>query len=197
MKKIITINRQFSTGGREIGKRLADTLQISYYDNELITKVAEESKLDPKYIARYEESSVSRLFPFTFGKTMTTKYPIPQDTVYLEQSKIIRKLAQTQDMVIVGRCASHILKDSAFKVFIYSSDMKKRIERCYDKVPSDSNKTTEEMQKHILNIDKERRRYYEFYTDEAWLDMQNHNLCIDTAKVSIEHAVTMIASLFK
>lgn len=192
MRKLITINRQFGSGGREIGKRLADELNIAYYDKELITKVVSETGLSADYITRFEETEASRYYPFTFGRTLTMSYDMPQSTVQTAQAKVIKYLSETQDCVIVGRCANHILKNNAFKVFIYSSDMESRIQRCYDKVPDDKTKTKEEMKKNILAVDKNRSRYYEYYTGEKWIDLENYNLCIDTAKVSVKQAVKTI-----
>lgn len=159
MNTVITINRQFGSGGREVGKRLADALNIAYFDKEIINKIAEKTHLSPSYI---------------------------------EQTKIIKKLAEEQSCVIVGRCANNILKDSAFRVFIYSSDIEKRIQRCYDKVPTDKNKSREEMQKMILSIETQRAKYNQYYTGDDWMNMSNYNLCIDTAKVDIKKAVSLI-----
>lgn len=197
LRKLITINRQFASGGREIGKRLADELKIAYYDKELIAKVVSETGFSADYIARFEETAASRIFPFTFGKTMTLGYDMPQSTVQVAQTKIIKFLGTNQDCVIVGRCANHILKEHAFKVLIYSSDMEQRIQRCYDKVPEDKVKTKEEIKKNILAIDKIRARYYEYYTSTNWLSFKNYNLCIDTAKISVKQSVKMIAGLWE
>lgn len=192
MKRIITINRQFGSGGREVGKRLADELKIAYYDKELIAKVAEETGFDLNYISRYEETAVSRYYPFSFGCTLSVGCDMPQDDIYIAQARIIKRLGEMQDCVIIGRCAGYILKDAAFKIFIYASSMKKRIERCYEKVPADRAKSEEEMKKSILSVDKCRSHYYAYYTGEKWLDMRNYNLCIDTAKISIKQAVKTI-----
>lgn len=171
-------------------------MKIAYYDKELIAKVVSETGLSADYIARFEETAASRFYPFTFGKTMTMGYDIPQ-TVQVAQTKVIKYLGETQDCVIVGRCANQILKDRAFKVLIYSSEMQQRIQRCYDKVPEDQSKSKEEIKKNILAVDKNRSRYYEYYTSTKWLTLDNYNLCIDTAKVCVKQAVKMIASLWK
>ena len=193
MRKLITINRQFGSGGREVGKRLADELQIAYYDKELISKISNETGLCDDYISQYEETAISRYYPFTFGRTFAFEYSVPQNTIYIAQTKVIKKLAHMQDCVIIGRCANYILGDEAFKVLIYSSDMDKRIDRCYDKVPADRDKSRDEMKKMINSVDKKRARYYDFYAGEKWLDINNYNLCIDTAKISIQDAVKLIA----
>lgn len=192
MNKVITINRQFGSGGREVGRRLAEALNIAYYDKEIITKIAKETNLSPSYIEKYDEVSVSHQFPFTFGRTFSMPVMLPNSQIQIEETKIIKKLAEAQSCVIIGRCANDILYDTAFKVFIYSSDMEKKIDRCYDKVPADKSKSREEMKKMILSVDKQRAKYNEFYTGYDWMDMSSYNLCIDTAKIDFKKAVELI-----
>lgn len=192
MNTVITINRQFGSGGREVGKRLADVLNIAYFDKEIISKIAEKTNLSPSYIEQYQEVSATHQYPFIFSRTFSKPVLSPNDTIQIEQTKIIKKLAEEQSCVIVGRCANVILKDTAFCVFVYSSDMGKRIQRCYDKVPADKNKATEEIRKMILFIDKQRAKYNQYYTGNDWMNMSNYNLCIDTTKVDIKKAVSII-----
>ncbi len=195
MKKIITINRQFSSGGREIGKKLADKLNISYFDRELIEKIAQETQFHPGYIEQFSESVASRQYPLTFGRSFNLMQTSPTDIIQMAQNKIIKDLAENQDCVIVGRCANYILKDyDVLRVFIYSSDMQKRIERCYKKVPEDKDKTEDQIQKQIINLDKKRAKYHNYYSGQEWQDMSNYNLCIDTAKIDINKAVELIIS---
>ncbi len=195
MKKVITINRQFSSGGREVAKRLADTLNLAYYDKELIAKISEQTNLAPSYIEQYSESATSRSFSFTFCRTLSRPTPelSPNDKIQIAQTKIIKELATTGNCVIVGRCANYALADEAFKVFIYSSDMDARVKRCFEKVEEDKEKTEQEMKKQIISIDKQRAKYHSYYTGQDWSDINNYNLCIDTAKISIKKAVELIA----
>lgn len=194
MSKIITINRQFGSGGREVGKRLADALMCAYYDKELIKEVSEKSGLTEDYVEKYSESNFTRNYSFTFGRTIPASYiQPPSDTIQIAQSKIIKELSKKGDCVIVGRCADAILDDqNPFKVFIYSSNMDTRISRCHEKVPTDKDKTKKDMEKMILNIDKQREKFYNHYTNKTWGDMTNYNLCIDTAKIDIKKAVEVI-----
>lgn len=193
MSTVITLSRQFSTGGREIGKRLSDRLGYSYYDKELIEMLAEENGLSREYLEHFNEKIVKH-YPMTTGRTFVRPYQSPTDTIYTLQAKIINQLAEENDCVIVGRCADYILRDTkAFKVFVYSSSMDARIERCYTKVPEDRAKTSKEMHKKILEVDKRRSRYYNYYTGRKWSNMENYNLCIDTAKIDIKTAVELIA----
>ena len=197
MKNIITINRQFGSGGREIGKRLADELGWCYYDKELISKIAEETGLCKDFINKHDEKAIYNIYPFSFGKTFTAVYPVPENMIYIAQTNIIREIADAGDCIIIGRCASHILKDEAFKILVYSSDIDKVIDRCYEKVPADKDKSRKEMENKIKDIDKQRSKYHEFYTGEKRLDINNYNLCIDTAEIPIKEAVKLIASLYK
>jgi len=198
MRKIITINRQFGSGGREVGKRLADALQIAYYDKELISKIAVETHLAPNYIEKFEESVASRRYPITFGSSFSMSPLSPNDTIQIAQTKIIKELANIGDCVIVGRCADFILKEQdTLNIFIYSSDMNMRIQRCYDKSSADKETSKEQMRKEILAIDKQRGKYNSYYTGQDWQSMSNYNLCIDTSKFDIKKAVKLIVSAFE
>ena len=198
MSNIITISRQFSSGGREIGKRLADALLYAYYDRELIKKVAEESGFAESYIERYSEGNITRAYPFTFRNTFVNYIQSPRDKIQIAQEKIITELSEKSDCIIIGRCADCILKEhTIIKIFVYSSDMDARINRCYDKVPTDKSKSRKEIEKMILSVDKERAKYYGFYTGREWGNMLNYNLCIDTSIVSIQKAVDTILEFCK
>ena len=198
MSNIITISRQFGSGGREIGKRLADELLYSYYDHELVKRVSDESGLAESYIERYSESSFTRTYPFTFGNAFSNYSQPPSDKVQIAQSKIMKELSEKSNCIIVGRCADYIIKEhNILKIFIYSSDIDARINRCYDKVPTDKSKSKKEMQKMILDIDKQRAKYYSYYTGQEWGNMSNYNLCIDTSAVNIKKAVATILEFCK
>ncbi len=190
MNKIITINRQFGSGGREIAKRLSDALKISYYDKELIRQIANKTNFSPDFIAETSETMTYQ--PLVFANTFATSLLSPADTVQFAQTEIIRELADKEDCIIVGRCANSILEERAFKVFIYASDMDSRINRCYEKVPTDNDVPRRKMEKQILSIDKERAKYHSFSTGQEWMDMNNYDLCIDTSKLGVKKAVELI-----
>ena len=194
MNKIITISRQFGSGGREVGKRLADALMCAYYDKEIIKEVAVKSGLSEEYVEKYSESTFTRNYPFTFARTVPTTYiQSPSDKLHLTQVNVIKDLSNKGDCVIVGRCADAILENqNPFKVFIYSSDMDVRIKRCYEKVPADKEKTRKEMEKMIISVDKQRTKFYSHYEGKIWGNINNYNLCIDTSKVDIKKAVEII-----
>lgn len=192
---IITISRQFGSGGREVGKRLADSLKCAYYDDELLQTIAEETGFAAEYIERNDEAA-TRSYSYTFSRTFANYQQSPTDKIQLAQAKLIKQAAAAGDGVFIGRCSDFILRDmDPFKVFIFSSEMEARIERCYSKVPDDrKTKNVKEMKKMILAVDKERARYHEYYTGEKWDNIRKYNLCIDTSKIGIKKTVELIVS---
>ncbi len=193
MSRIVTINRQFGSGGREVGKRLADELECAYYDKELLDKLAEETGLSADFIERFDETT-TRNYGFTFARAFVTYVPTPMEQLQIEQHKLLKSIAPKGDSVIIGRCANYILSEyNPFRVFIYSSDMDFRVKRCFDKVSDDHGKlSASDMEKKIVSIDKERKKYYEYQTGQKWLDMTNYNLCIDSSMVGVKNAVQII-----
>lgn len=196
MPVCITIGREFGSGGREIGKRLADQLNFAYYDNEIIKKIAEESGYSEGIVEKYSEARVTRQFPITCGRTFAYAPMLNlNDEIFIHKKKILEQFAEKGDCVIVGRCADQVLKNqNLFKVFIYSSDMDNRINRCYDKVPDDKKLSRKDVEKHIKSIDKGRADYYQYYTDAKWGDMLNYHLCIDTSFFDTKKAVDLIVN---
>ncbi len=193
MKKIVTISRTFSSGGREVGKRLADLLGYAYYDKELIGLIAEQTGFSKEFVEKYSEGQFSRAYPIHVARTFTVPYPTPSEQLQVAQASILKKIAAEQDCVIVGRRGDYILrKENPLKVFIYSSDMMQRVKRCQEKVPEDALLSGKELQKKINQIDKTRSRYYNFYTAQEWGEMHNYNLCIDTSIIDVKTAAEMI-----
>ena len=200
MNKIITIGREFGSGGREFGRRLAEELGIEYYDKEIITAIAEKTSMSQDYVQEVLEGKPHTLYPITIGQSMLIAdnfYIQQEQSIYLAQSEIIRELAQKSSCVIVGRCADYILKDSnPFRVFVYA-DMDSKIERCRRKGKGQENLTDKEMKKYILDVDKHRARYYEFYTDQKWGDRKNYDICVNTTNEDIKKIASILAKLFK
>lgn len=195
MSNIITINRQFGSGGSEVGELLAKELNYAYYDKNLIHAIANESGFAEEYIESYNETA-TRDYYYTFSHTFSTFQQSPTDKIQLAFLKVIKELAQKdENMVIIGRCASHILNDyKPFKVFIYASDMDFRVAR---RSEDGAGKSKEEGQKMIQEMDKKRAKYHEFYTGQVWNDMSNYNLCIDTSIIGIEKAVELVKLALK
>ena len=133
MGKIITIGREFGSGGREVGKRLSDELGIAYYDNEIITEIAKRTELAEGYVQHVMENGPTALMPITIGRTFYMGAdPVMEqnNAIYREQSLLVQELAEKSDCVIVGRSADYILRDKKpLRLFIYA-DMESRMERC-------------------------------------------------------------------
>ena len=201
MNIIITIGREFGSGGREFGRRLAEELGIEYYDKEIITAISDKTSMSQEYVQEVLEGKPHYLFPITIGQSMfvTDNYYIQQEqSIYLAQSEIIRELAQKSNCVIVGRCADFILKDlQPYRIFVYA-DIDSRIKRCIERNKDKDNCLTEkEMKKQILSIDKHRAKYYDYYTGNKWGDKNNYDLCINTSNLVIKEVVPVIAKIFQ
>ncbi len=194
-QKIITISRQSSSGGREVGHKLAEALACPYYDKQLINQVAEQTGLSPEYIEQYSEAIASHNYPFSFGRAFITYNQTPSEQIQLAQLNLIKALAQKNPTaVIVGRAADYLLeRNRTFRVFVYASDMDLRIARCYRQVPQDEEEVTpQQMQKQIARVDKQRAKYYEYYTGQKWGEPENYNLMVDTSVLGVEGAVQVI-----
>lgn len=200
MKKIITIGREFGSGGRELGKRIAEKLEIAYYDKEIINEIAKKTDLAVEYVTRIVEKKPMVYYPISVGGTFGRDYYQVSNNnvqIYTEQCNVLKELATKSSCVIVGRCADYILKDEKpFRIFVYS-DMDTKIKRCYEngEVPSDLNEN--KIRKMIKEVDKHRREYYNFYTSQEWGDKLNYDICINTSGKKIEDVVEEIVSILK
>ena len=200
MKKIITIGREFGSGGRELGRRLAEELGIEYYDKEIITAIAEKTSMSQEYVQEVLEGKPHHLYPITIAQTMLIAdsfYIQQEQSIYLAQSEIIRELAQKSDCVIVGRCADFILKDfKPFRIFVHA-DLDSRIKRCIARnTDTQKHLTEKEIKKQILSIDKNRAKYYSYYTGNKWGEKSNYDLCINTTDVVIKDIASVISKMF-
>lgn len=200
MKKIITISREFGSGGRELGKRLAEHLGIAYYDQEIITGIAQRSGLAEEYINNIVEKQPISYYPITIGRTFASAVYPQQNfntNVYIEQSNVIEEMAAKSDCVIVGRCSSYILRKSdPYNVFVYS-DIESRLRRCRLRAPEDERLSDDELIKKIKNIDKGRAKYHRFFAEQKWDDRENYNLCINTSNIPVKQIALPIAELLK
>jgi cytidylate kinase len=191
--RIITISREFGSGGRTIGKEVAEKLGIPCYDQELIEKIAEESGFAKSFIAEKGEyaSHGSWLFSMLSDRDMNGNST--QDYLWEIQQKVILKLAEEQSCVIVGRCADYILKDKAdcLNVFIHS-DMDKRAERIVNKY----GERTDTPQKRLKDKDARRRAYYQFYTGEKWGNIKNYHITLNSGALGIEKCVDILKDLY-
>lgn len=197
-RKIITINREFGSGGREVGKRLADILEIPYYDNEIVTQIARRTQLAEKYVRQISERGPHIVFPITVGRSF---YPtldqgmIQTNSVYVEQGKILKELAEKSDCVIIGRCANHVLERyGPMRIFV-CAEMDYKIRRCREKAPEHEHMTDKQLRQHIAGVDKNRASYYKFVAGGDWADRTNYDLCVNTTHFPIKQAVQAIAQL--
>ncbi len=199
MSRIITIGRQFGSGGRELGRRLAQELKIEYYDREILGRIAEDTALAEEYIQNVLERQPHNLLPITVGRSFAyvENYAFQQaQSVYQAQSRILRELAEKTDCVIIGRCADYILRDlKPLRIFVYADD-ESRVCRCMEHRREDEAALTEkQMLRRIRSMDKERTRYYDFYTGLKWGDKYNYDLCVNTSGKVIKELVPAIAKL--
>ena len=196
-KFVITIGRQFGSGGRSIGEKLAKKLGVNFYDKELISIAAKESGMNPEVFEGVDEKATNSLLyslsmgMYSFGSGFPTMGDLPvNDKLYLLQHKIIKELASKENCVIVGRCADYILRDNpnTVNVFIHAS-MAYRKEQSIQKHGIDPARA-----EHIINkTDKNRANYYSFYSGQKWGMTENYDLCIDSSKLSEDKIVDLIA----
>ncbi len=197
-KHIITVGRQFGSGGRELGKAVADALGIKYYDKELISLAAKESGYNPEIFENVDERATNSLLYslsmgiYNIGNGYAPMSDMPvNDQLYLLQHKIIRELAASP-CVIVGRCADYILRDNKnlLRLFIYAN-MEDRIKNAVKihNVPENKAESV------IKKTDKTRANYYSFYSNRKWGSIDNYDLCINTSTIPREAAIKMICSI--
>lgn len=191
-KTIITISREFGSGGRTIGRKVAQELGFAFYDKELIEKVAEESGFDKQYIEEQGEYAPAKsAFAYAFIGRDRNGMSI-SDYIWQAQRKIILNLAEKGNCVIVGRCADYILQDreDCLNVFIHAS-MEKRAERIV-KLYGETDKSPK---KRLEEKDKKRKINYRYYTDREWGVSQNYHICLDSGEFGIERCAKIIADL--
>jgi cytidylate kinase len=184
LDKVITISREFGSGGRELGMKLAERLGLPFYDKELISMSAEESDLAEEAFLHYEEHLPvqQESLEQTHYSPFSTVYEISMsDQIFLAQSRMIRKLAEQGPCIIVGRCADRVLENS-INLFVYAK-MDNRINRMNT---LETGVNPELMEERIREIDKKRRDYYQYYTGCEWGKAQNYHLCLESSLVGVE-----------
>ena len=193
-KRIITISREFGSGGRFIGEEVAKKLGISYYDKNIIGQIAEKSGLSPEYIQENAELSPKKgLFAYAFSSRDITGKSV-EDMVYEAQRNIILELAEKESCVIIGRNADYILKDrdDVLNVFIHG-DMAEKIKRITDL----HNVEEKEAVKMMADTDKRRRTNYNFYTDQNWGKASNYTLCLNSSQLGYDRCEMIIMECVK
>ena len=187
---VITISREYGSGGRYVGRLIAEKLGIKLYDKEFIKKIAEETGLSEEYVENNEQKreALSALNSgYYFGLSNS-------DELFVKESELIKEVSSNKSCVIVGRCADFILKDkdNVIKVFVYSNidDKIKRATKIYgfDKKIAE---------KEIKRIDKLRANHYKYYTDKEWNDYSNYDICINSDVLGVEKSADMICNMVK
>lgn len=194
--RIVTVSREFGSGGREVGKRLADELGMKYYDREIITAIANEAEMDAGYVEHVLENSLHYSYPITFSHTLSLNCFLNSTAPQLLgiQHKIIRGLAEKdEDFVIVGRGADAILEDyKPFRVFVYA-EMDAKMARCRSRAPADEHLTDRELERKIRQIDKNRADNHDLIASTRWGEIGAYDLCVNTTNVVIKDIVIPLA----
>ena len=188
-KRIITVSREFGSGGRFIGEEVAKKLGIAYYDKNIINQIAEKSGLSPEYIQENSELSPKKgLFAYALAGRDSTGKSV-EDMVYEAQRKVILELAAKEPCVIIGRNADYILKDmdDVLNVFIHG-DMPEKIERITRLYKVEE----KEAVRMIEDTDKRRRTNYNFYTDQSWGKANNYTLSMNSSELGYERCKKII-----
>lgn len=189
---IITVGREYGSGGHDIAEALAKKLQLPFYDNELISMAAQESGMGEKAFATAEQVSTS-VFGFAFSATSAAReYGMNiNDKIFLIQSAIIRSIADKESAVIVGRCSNYVLQDYTPTINIFVGahlDERIKIAKARENLPSDA-----DAKKFVTKMDKYRASYYNFYTSGGkWGGRLDYDLCLDRTGLDVDTAVAIL-----
>ena len=198
MNKVITTSRQYGSGGREVGQKLADHYGIPFYDNEIISHAAKESGFSEVAFERAEEKATnSFLYSLAMGMSaygnmdMGFSTMSVDDRLFLAETKVTRRFAQQGPCVIVGRCADYVLKDIPNVVNIFvAADISSRVKRAIEVYELQKAKAEE----NILKFDKRRSNYYNFHTGKKWGDVNNYHISVRSDFGGIDHTVHTLIS---
>lgn len=198
MNILITIGREFGSGGRELGRRLAEELSIPYYDNEILEEIVAGTTYSKAYVQEVLKAKPTALYPIHFGVSWAHSNASFNQTmdVYAKQNEVLHKLADASSCVIIGRAADYILKEhKPFRIFVYA-EMESKIARCRSR-SEDPNITDKEIIKNIKKIEKNRRSFYGFYTNQRWGAKENYDLLINTTGQNIKTLAHFLALSLK
>lgn len=200
-KIVITIGRQFGSGGRELGKQLAQALGFEYYDKELLSEAAKRAGVSTEFFEKSDErfpSFLNGLFSFAFGLNPVTYYSgstsISDDSLYRAQSDFIRSLPEKSSCVIVGRTADYVLRDHprVINLFVHAP-IDERVRRIMER----DGLTADKARSKAERINKLRANYYNFYTDKTWGAAESYDLSFDTSRLSMADIVEVIHEYVK
>ncbi|MDP4132879.1 MAG: cytidylate kinase-like family protein [Bacillota bacterium] len=192
---IITISREFGSGGRDIGKKVSEALGIPFYDKAIVDLAAKESGLDAEFIEKGEQKITSSMLfsiattNYGIGDYYTESSNFLVDKIFISESKAIKEFAGNGSCVIVGRCADYILKNDfqCFNAFIYA-DFDFRVRRVIEAY----NLSVKDAEKQVKMRDKQRAKHYEHYTGIEWGNVNNYHLSIDSMKFGLDSAADVI-----
>ncbi len=201
MLPVITISRQFGSGGHEVGEKLARQLDVPFYDKALIAMAAKQSGLSEEVFANADEKATSSLLysmvmgSYSFGARVPGINEMPiNDKLFIIQSDIIKKAAADGPCVIIGRCADYILREheNCLNVFVHASK-EERVRRSIAKKDCEERKASD----FVTKKDKQRANYYNFYSNKRWDDLQNYDITIDTSCFTVDEAVDILMDAAK
>ena len=196
MLPVITISRQFGSGGHEVGEKLARQLDVPFYDKALIAMAAKQSGLSEEVFAHADEKATSSLLysmvmgNYSFGARVPSVNEMPiNDKLFIIQSDIIKKAAAEGPCVVIGRCADYILREHAncLNAFIHARK-EDRIQRTLAKGECEERKASD----FVTKKDKQRANYYNFYSNKRWDDLQNYDITIDSSRFTLDEAVELL-----
>lgn len=188
MKQIITIGRQFGSGGREIGLKLAEKLGLKCYDKEILHAAARKMDIAPSILARSEESNTSLLYSLLMGTGTNSA----EDQLAKYETKFLRQQAEKGSCVIVGRCGSYVFRDDPALISFYiTAPIEKRIERIVRLYGLDEN----EALRKIQSMDKKRANYYYYHTDKKWTDLSQYQFILDSSVFGVEGTVELMEKI--
>ena len=197
--KIITISREFGSGGRELGKRLADELGIPCYDHEIIEMVSEKHGFDKNHVANVSERDIRMFYPTTIAHRLVAPHPMAQQSISITvaEHELIKELAKQGDCVIVGRCADVICREMApFNIFVYADKLSK-LARCESRADENERFTEKDMLRKMKQIDRERAAYRALFTEDEWGRKESYHLCINTSGREIKTLIPAVAEYAK
>lgn len=201
MLPVITISRQFGSGGHEVGEKLARQLDVPFYDKALIAMAAKQSGLSEEVFANADEKATSSLLysmvmgSYSFGARVPGINEMPiNDKLFIIQSDIIKKAAADGPCVIIGRCADYILREheNCLNVFVHASK-EERVRRSIAKKDCEERKAAD----FVTKKDKQRANYYNFYSNKRWDDLQNYDITLDTSRFTVDEAVDILMDAAK
>lgn len=199
---VITIARQYGSGGRTVGEMLANRLNIHYYDKELMKLASEDSGISEALFNNADENVKNTSLLYRIAKNVYSGELIPpesddftsNDNLFNYQAKIIRQLAQEESCVIMGRCADYVLKDydNILSVFVHAPH-----DFCMEQAAKKHSMNERELERLVAKTDKNRAEYYKYHTGREWTDARNYDLCLDSSKLGYERCVEEIIAYMK